>query len=63
MYGVAKDVNLGVAGRVPHRTRIPNLFLAGQNINSHGMLGVLIGTTVMAADILGHDTINNLLNQ
>lgn len=53
MYGVAKDINLGAAGRVPYRTRIPNLFLGGQNVNSHGMLGVLVGTIVTCTAIMG----------
>lgn len=44
MYGISRDVTLGPAGRIATRTRIPNLLLAGQNINSHGILGVLVGT-------------------
>lgn len=52
IYGVAKDVAAGVAGHVPCRTRVPNLLLSGQNINSHGMLGVLIGTIVTCSEIL-----------
>ena len=57
MYGVAKDIQAGIAGRVPHRTRIPNLLIAGQNINSHGILGVLVGTIVACSDILGEHTV------
>lgn len=52
MYGIAKDVNAGLGGRVSHRTRIPNLFLTGQNVNSHGMLGTLVGTIVSCSEIL-----------
>lgn len=52
MYGIAKDINLGVACRVPHRTKIPNVFQTGQNINSHGMLGVLVGTIVTCSELL-----------
>ncbi len=52
MYGVAKDIALGPAGRVPYRTRIPNLFLAGQNVNSHGMMGVLVGTIVTCQELI-----------
>ncbi|MBO4826916.1 MAG: NAD(P)/FAD-dependent oxidoreductase [Prevotella sp.] len=52
MYGIAKDVNLGAAGRIPHRTKVPNLLLTGQNINSHGMLGVLVGTIVTCSELL-----------
>ena len=52
MYGVAKDISLGPAGRVPYRTKIPNLLLAGQNVNSHGMMGVLVGTIVTCSELL-----------
>lgn len=52
IYGVAKDVSLGSAGRVPHKTRIPNVFMTGQNINSHGMLGVIVGTMVTCGELL-----------
>ncbi|MBQ0073741.1 MAG: NAD(P)/FAD-dependent oxidoreductase [Prevotella sp.] len=52
MYGIAKDVTLGVAGRVPYRTKIKNLYLAGQNVNSHGILGVLVGTIVTCSEIV-----------
>ena len=52
LYGVAKDVALGSAGRVPARTRIPNLFMTGQNVNSHGMLGVIVGTMVTCGELL-----------
>lgn len=52
MYGVAKDIALGAAGRVPYRTKIPNLFLAGQNVNSHGMMGVIVGTIVTCSELV-----------
>ena len=52
MYGIAKDIGLGPAGRIPHRTKIPNLFQTGQNINSHGMQGVLVGTMVTCNELL-----------
>ena len=57
MYGIAKDINLGAACRVPQRTKIPNVLLTGQNINSHGMLGVLVGTIVTCSEILTAKTI------
>lgn len=52
MYGVAKDIALGAAGRVPYRTKVPNLLLAGQNVNSHGMMGVLVGTIVTCSELV-----------
>ncbi|MDE7473864.1 MAG: NAD(P)/FAD-dependent oxidoreductase [Muribaculaceae bacterium] len=57
MYGIAKDINLGAAGRVTHATRIPNLFLSGQNINSHGILGVIVGAVITCSEFIPIDTI------
>ena len=59
MYGIAKDVTLGPASRVHHRTRIPNLLLTGQNINSHGILGVLVGTIVTCSELLTSEFLFN----
>ena len=55
LYGIAKDIGLGLAGRVPYRTRIPNLLLAGQNVNSHGVMGVIVGTIVTCGELIGTD--------
>lgn len=57
MYGIAKDVSLGAACRVPHRTKIPNLFQTGQNINSHGMLGVIVGSIVTCSEFISAERI------
>lgn len=57
MYGVAKDITSGPAARVSYRTRVPNLVLTGQNINSHGILGVLVGTIVACSWIVGQKEI------
>ena len=59
MYGIAKDINLGPVARVHHRTKIPNLLLTGQNINSHGILGVLVGTVVTCSELLTSEHIFN----
>ena len=52
MYGIARDIHYGAACRVPHRTKIPNLLQTGQNINSHGILGVTVGTIVTCSALL-----------
>jgi all-trans-retinol 13,14-reductase len=52
MYGIARDITLGAACRVPHRTKIPNLLQTGQNINSHGILGVIVGAIVTCSELL-----------
>ena len=55
MYGMLKDVNdLGGAG-ITSRTRIPNLLLTGQSITLHGMMGVVAGSVVTCAEVLGYD--------
>lgn len=53
MYGFAKDVSLGAAGRVSFKTKVPNLLLVGQNINSHGMMGVMIGSLTACSHLIG----------
>lgn len=58
MYGVLRDKNFPTQTLVSQRTRIPNLFMTGQNINSHGMLGVSIGAIITCAEFLG---INNII--
>jgi len=51
-YGVLRNIN---APRIVHRTRIPNLFLAGQNTNAHGIMGVIIGAIIVCSEFLGRD--------
>jgi len=51
-YGVLRDVN---TPRIVHRTRIPNLFFAGQNTNSHGIMGVIIGSIITCSELLGRE--------
>ena len=53
MYGLLHDVTLGPASRISYKTRVPNVLLTGQNINSHGILGVLVGTIITCSEILG----------
>lgn len=62
MYGVAKDITLGPGGRVPHRTKIPNVFQTGQSINSHGMLGVLAGAIVTCREFVSEEEIYRQIN-
>lgn len=46
MYGIQNDCNNPVKSMMNPRTKIPNLFLTGQNINLHGILGVTISAFV-----------------
>lgn len=63
MYGVAKDVNLGPAGRVPYRIKVPNILLAGQNVNSHGMLGVMVGTIVTCSELVSAESLYKQIDE
>lgn len=53
MYGIIRDKNFPTQTLVSQRTKIPNLFMTGQNINSHGILGVTIGSVITCAEFLG----------
>ncbi len=55
MYGVLRDTNVSVSSRISHRTKIPNLFMTGQNTNAHGIMGVIIGAIVTCSDFLGRE--------
>lgn len=63
MYGIAKDINLGAAGRITHVTKIPNLLLSGQNINSHGILGVIVGAIVTCSEFIDAEEIFGTMRQ
>ena len=63
MYGNAKDIAMGAAGRVAQRTKVPNVYLTGQNINSHGMLGVMVGTIVTCSEFLTAQKIYEQINK
>jgi len=63
LYGVAKDITLGAAGRVPYRTKVPNLLLAGQSVNSHGFLGVIVGSIVTCSELVDPKLIYNQINE
>ena len=62
-YGVSKDISLGAAGRVPYRTKVPNLFLAGQSVNSHGFLGVIVGSLVTCSEFVDPKQIYEQINE
>jgi len=55
MYGVARDILSTGSGNISCKTRIPNLYLTGQSIAYHGMLGVLAGCFMTCGEILSFD--------
>lgn len=59
-FGILKDYNQAMESSILPQTRIPNLFLTGQNVNIHGMLGVTISSVLTCSRILD---INYLLKK
>lgn len=55
MYGIIKDYKDPMKTFIQARTKIPNLYLTGQNLNLHGVLGVTIGAMVTCSEILGNE--------
>ncbi len=61
-YGVIRDVSSPIQTMISQRTKIPNLFLTGQNTNSHGVLGVIISSVITASEILGKNFLISQIN-
>lgn len=53
MYGIMHNCNHPLKTRISTKTKIPNLFLSGQNVNIHGALGVTVGSVLTCTEILG----------
>jgi all-trans-retinol 13,14-reductase len=51
-YGILKDHNRPLESIIHTRTKIPNLFLTGQNTNVHGILGVTISAVITCAELI-----------
>lgn len=52
-YGIMKNYTNPLTTLIPSRTRIPNLYLTGQNLNVHGALGVTLTSMLTCAELLG----------
>ena len=63
MYGYMKNSDNPLKTMVSPRTKIDNLFLTGQSVNMHGILGVTIGAFNTCAEILGKELIDSRLKQ
>ena len=53
LYGKISDFNNIASNYVSHKTKISNLFLTGQNLNLHGMLGVSMSSIITSAEFVG----------
>lgn len=63
LYGYVKDSNNPMKTFISAKTKLKNLYLTGQSINMHGVLGVTIGAVVTCSEILGKDYLVNKINQ
>jgi all-trans-retinol 13,14-reductase len=55
LYGTVKDYRNPVGTLISPKTRIPNLFLTGQYLNLHGILGTAISGLITAIALTGKD--------
>ncbi|MNJ89058.1 hypothetical protein D3C87_66190 [compost metagenome] len=54
MYGIQKDFNHVIKTQINTKTHVPNLFLTGQNIIFHGILGATIGALVTSFNFVNN---------
>lgn len=59
MYGIVKDYRNPLKTFISPRTKIANLYLTGQNLNLHGILGAAMSGLVTCTAFLGNDEIIN----
>lgn len=52
-YGILKDCHDPVRSIIVPRTKIPNLYFTGQNLNIHGVLGTTISAVVTCSQFIG----------
>lgn len=52
LYGIAKDYQHSLAAYLPTRTKLPNLFLTGQNVLLHGILGVTVSALTTCGEFM-----------
>jgi all-trans-retinol 13,14-reductase len=55
LYGIAKDYRDPFKTLIPPKTKIPNLYLTGQNLNLHGILGSALSGLLTCSAVLGTD--------
>ena len=57
MYGIVKDYTNPLKTFISPRTKLPNLYLTGQNLNLHGILGAAMSGVVTCVAFLGNEDI------
>ena len=57
LYGIVKDYKHTLKTFISPRTKLPNLYLTGQNLNLHGILGASMSGIVTCCALLGNDSV------
>jgi len=57
MYGIMKDYKDPLKSFISPRTKLPNLYFTGQNLNLHGVLGAAMSGVITSMAIMGNDSI------
>lgn len=63
MYGYVKDSNNPMKTFIATKTKFNNLYLTGQSISMHGVLGVTIGAVLTCSEIVGKEYLVEKINQ
>ncbi|MBS1771876.1 MAG: NAD(P)/FAD-dependent oxidoreductase [Bacteroidetes bacterium] len=63
LYGILKDVHKPNETSIATRTKIPNLYMTGQNVNLHGVLGVSITAVATCAELVGMEYLLNKIKK
>ena len=63
VYGIAKDYKDPLKTFISPRTKIPNLFFTGQNLNMHGVLGVTVGAIRTCGEFVGQNYLVQKINK
>ncbi|MCF6169777.1 MAG: NAD(P)/FAD-dependent oxidoreductase [Bacteroidales bacterium] len=62
MYGTSRDYRNPMGSYVSPRTKIPNLYFTGQNLNLHGMLGVSLSSLLTCGEFVSLRELINEIN-
>lgn len=63
MYGYVRDSNRPMLTFISPKSQIKNLYLTGQSVNMHGILGVTIGAVATCSEILGKKYLLDKINR
>lgn len=62
LYGILKDCNDPLKTFVTAKTKVPNLYITGQNMNFHGVLGVAINAIKTCSEFVGYQNLLKKIN-